>query len=202
MTYLGYPNTTGLRTMDYRIVDALTDPVNVAEKFSTEKLLRTEGCFICFNSLDKENIFPAVNIPFNKNKYITFGSFNDTTKLNNSVLKVWSQILLELPNSKLLIKTKGMDKSFKQIEFLSKMKHFGIDDSSRIIFAGRVASRHEHLKYYNNIDIALDTFPYNGTTTTMQALSMGVSVIVLIGNSHHSRVGFSLLKHAGLQATI
>lgn len=192
ISYLGYPDTTGMVTMDYRIVDDITDPTGIGEQLNTEKLLRTKNCFICFNSLDKENIFPDSNIPYTRNNYITFGSFNDITKLNNQVIKTWAEILIKVPYSRLLLKTKGLATEFSQQEFIKKFNQYGINAHQRITFIGRIPSRHAHLKYYDNIDIALDTFPYNGTTTTMQALSMGVPVISMIGYTHHSRVGYSI----------
>ncbi|MFO7611947.1 MAG: CapA family protein, partial [Clostridia bacterium] len=195
ITYLGYPNTTGTENIDYRIVDSLTDPQGSADELHTEKLIRMQHNFSCFRNLDKENIQSADSIPYEKNSYITFGSFNDISKLNDHVVQTWTRILMETPGSMLILKTKAFQSDYVKDRYTNKFKEYGLDNPARIIFMGRTPSRIDHLKTYDQIDIALDTFPYNGTTTTYQALSMGVPVITLKGNIHAGRVGYSILAH-------
>lgn len=199
ISYLGYPNTTGLRAIDYRIVDSVTDPPGDSDTYATEQLIRMPRNFSCFSSLDKENISVARTIPYRRNGYITFGSFNDISKLNDRVIEAWTRILVSTPDSRLLLKTKAFQSQYVQKRYKIKFREYGLEQIDRVIFLERTPSRVAHLKTYDNIDIALDTFPYNGTTTTFQALSMGVPVITLIGNMHAGRVGYSILSHMGLK---
>jgi len=194
VTWLGYPNTTGLDQIDYRFTDVIADPPG-SEKFYSEKLFYIEDCFLSYGPC---GIAPAVAVlPFTKKGYITFGSFNNSSKINPFIIELWSRILKQVANSKIVLKFKsGQDDEVKKL-FIEKFAEFGIT-SDRIIISGWLASP-ANLELYNHIDIALDTFPYNGTTTTCQALLMGVPVISLIGEQHLSRVGLSLLTNVGLE---
>lgn len=201
-SYLGYPDTTAVKQMDYRIVDAITDPATEpasnpegSESHCTEKLLRLPDCFLCYTPYDKA---PAVSpLPAETNDYLTFGCFNNLSKINEQVLVCWQQILEQLPQSRLLIKNPSFTDSGSRNRIHAWFSDRGIA-TDRILLQGRTKSVSEHLKQYNNIDIALDTFPYNGTTTTCEALWMGVPVISLYQDSHMSRVGKSLLQAAGM----
>ena len=195
ITYLGYPNTTGLANMDYRITDDWSDPVGVTDKWHTEKLIRMDNGFLCYRPRDESP--PIKAQPFRKNTYITFGCFNNPMKVNNEVIKLWKQILDRVPDSKLLLKD-GIysDKDVKSITTERLINHD--IHPSRFELREAVKSGYDALDIYNQVDIALDPFPYNGTTTTCEALWMGVPVITLIGESHVSRVSYSVLSQLGL----
>ncbi|MBI5590630.1 MAG: tetratricopeptide repeat protein [Deltaproteobacteria bacterium] len=189
VAYLGYPNTTGLPTMDYRISDATADPPELADPYYTEKLIRLPGGFLCYHpSLGSPDVSDT---PCLKNGYITFGSFNNRAKINSKVISLWSNIMKCINNSRLILKSSiSSDQSTKQ-DLLSLFVQNGIE-TDRIEILPYLPFG-EHLKQYLRVDIALDTFPYNGTTTTCEALWMGVPVITLAGNTHASRVGASIL---------
>lgn len=196
MAYLGYAGTTGIPAMDYRIVDSITDPAG-AEVLSTEKLIRLDGCFLCF-SPDART--PDITSHANPGE-VTFCSFNAQQKITDSTLDLWAGVFRTVPNAKLLLKSRALsDPRIREIlnaAFASR----GID-AARIEIAPHSPEYRAHLETYNRADIALDTFPYNGTTTTCEALSMGIPVVTLAGSSHASRVGASLLAAAGLGANV
>jgi predicted O-linked N-acetylglucosamine transferase (SPINDLY family) len=193
VAYLGFPATTGLRAVSYRIVDAVTDPPG-AEAFATEKLIRMRDCFLC----PQPNIAPPVSPPpCTTGAPFTFGSFNSMTKITTPVLKLWARLLQSLPNSRLFIKNQSLGREPTQARVRATLRSLGAP-ADRLILRGETPSESDHLATYSQLDIALDPFPYNGTTTTFDALWMGVPVITLPGNSHVSRVTSSLLTAAGL----
>jgi predicted O-linked N-acetylglucosamine transferase (SPINDLY family) len=191
VTWIGYPNTTGLPEIDYRITDEHADPVELNQKF-TEKLVRLPGCFLCYTPAPTHPTSTAVT-PFLTNGYITFGSFNNFAKINSEVIKLWSQVVVAVPNSKLLLKCKPfacetvLSRVYKEFENQGVLKE-------RLIFMGHLQGVKDHLTLYEKLDIALDTFPYAGTTTTVESLFMGVPVITLKGRNHAHNVGVSLLQ--------
>jgi predicted O-linked N-acetylglucosamine transferase (SPINDLY family)/precorrin-6B methylase 2 len=198
VAYLGYPNTTGLSAMDYRITDATADPPGLTDSYYTEELIRLPGGFLCYHpSLGSPDVSDP---PCLKNGYITFGSFNNRAKINSKVIALWSDLLKHVNNSRLILKSSiASDQDAKQ-QLLSLFVQNGIDDSRIEIMSFLPFG--EHLKQYLRVDIALDTFPYNGTTTTFEALWMGVPVITLAGDTHASRVGASILSQVGLDAWV
>jgi len=191
ITYLGYPNTTGLSTMDYRIIDQNTDPEG-SEEMMTESPLYIEPCFISYSPY--ENSPDVSRLPALKNGYVTFGSFNNLAKMSDEVIDVWSKILIKTPDSKLCIKARQYADTIIKSEHIKRFKKAGIDES-RLQFLTYSNTTTEHLQMYNSIDIALDTFPYNGTTTTFEAMWMGVPVVCFTGTRHASRVGMTILKN-------
>ncbi len=199
VTYLGYPNTTGLSTIDYRITDSLTDPRGKADHLCVEELFRLPERFLCYKPPEKT---PSVTkIPAQERGSITFGSFNHRAKITPEVVKLWSRILTLVGNARLILKSKSLSAATTQELLMGMFIQNGISPE-RIEFVSHIPSQFEHLKLYNSIDIALDTFPYNGTTTTCEAMWMGVPVIALAGESHASRVGVSLLSNVGLPELI
>jgi len=195
VSWLGYPNTTGLSTIDYRIVDRYTDFPGSTEQFYTEKLFRMPETFLCYQP-DRET--PEVGTsPFLNSGRITFGSFNNFAKETPDVLGLWAMILRNIPDSGLILKARSFVDRRTCDEVLRMFASHGID-SDRIELLSLEASFSGHLGIYNRIDIGLDTFPYNGTTTTCEALWMGVPVITLAGNTHASRVGASVLTNVGI----
>ncbi|WP_310448007.1 tetratricopeptide repeat protein [Thiobacillus sp.] len=198
ITYLGYPNTTGLRAMDYRITDAWADPPGMTEHLHTEKLVRLDKGFLCFAPpAESPDITP---LPARERGYVTFGSFNVLTKVTPNMLALWAQILTKVPNSRLLIKNRQLTDQILQQRLLARFEAHGVGNE-RIDMQG-LTSKGDHMASYGKVDIALDTYPYNGTTTTCDTLWMGIPVITRAGTSHVSRVGVSLLTRMGLSHLI
>lgn len=193
--WLGYPNTTGLASMDYWLCDAIVNPPGLTEKFYTEKLLRLPGCFICFKPpVDAPE---PVDPPCLKNGYVTFGSFNNFAKVSEDVMSRWAEILGAVPDSHLMLKSSCLGGQ-SQRQVVSRFFESRGIQKERIQLEGYESSRMRHLEMYSEIDIALDTFPYNGTTTTCEAMWMGVPVVTLSGDSHRSRVGKTLLENVSV----
>lgn len=195
VTYLGYPNTTGLSSMDYRITDEVSDPPD-ADKIYAEKLVRFKKTFLTYTP--PANAPQVSELPALKNKYFTFGSFNNFPKMNPSVLQTWALILKKSPNTRLILKNINFyDESVREyVLSFFKAENISLDRISLLTFEN---SLDKHLEIYNQIDLALDTFPYNGTTTTFEALWMGVPTLTICGDRHSSRVGMSILSGLGLK---
>jgi predicted O-linked N-acetylglucosamine transferase (SPINDLY family) len=195
MTYLGYPDTTGLPTVDYRITDAVSDPPGTTEQYHTEQLLRLEGCFLCYRP--HEDAPPVAELPAARSGQITFGCFNNLAKLTGPMLRLWARILHATAGSRLLLKDKSFASAQTRERLLAELASEGISPD-RIGLLGYEPACQKHLDLYARVDVALDTYPYCGTATTCEALWMGVPVVSLAGRSHVSRVGHSLLNAAGL----
>ena len=195
ISWLGYPNTTGLSTIDYRIVDNYTDPPGLTDPFYTEKLIRMPESFLCYLP-DQDS--PAVgDLPAAKAGRVTFGSFNYFPKVSPETLTLWSEILKIIPGSRLIMKAKSFSDRATCNSILDLFERKGVA-TDRIELLTQVSLFKDHLNLYNRVDIGLDTFPYSGTTTTCEALWMGVPVVTLAGNTHASRVGVSLMSNIGL----
>lgn len=191
VSYLGYSNTTGLTTIDYRITDRYTD---LDEALSSETLIRMPQSYFCYQPADETRQLPISPPPVLENHYITFGSFNHLAKLSPHLLALWTQILDAVPTSKLLIKSKSLaDPSVQEL----LQKRLGVAPD-RLILAHYTPSLLEHLNKYSLVDIGLDSYPYNGATTTCESLWMGVPVVTLVGETHVSRMGLSILSAVGL----
>ena len=181
--------TSGIPEMDYWLTDNYLHPVNT-EELSTEKLYRLKQ----FYQFSKPNFCPhIVNSPFEYNNYVTFGSFCKPEKINEEVLKVWAQLLQKINNSKLLLKYKNYYDYELKKKWLKKFKKYGINPN-RIILLAHNSTDPDHLAFYNQIDITLDPFPFNGATSTFESLLMGVPVISLNGETFVSRVSSTILK--------
>ena len=197
IAYLGYPNTTGLDTIDGRIVDIGTDPAEQTW-LGSEELLRLDRCFLCF----RPQAYPAiVDPPVCAGNPLTFGSFNNLSKINDDVIALWSRILQELPESRLMLKHDVSNDTWVQGKLLQSFANAGIAPE-RVVFRERMPTLDSHLEIYGDVDIALDPFPYNGTTTTCEALWMGVPVVTLLGDHHAARVSASILTTIGFDAGI
>jgi protein O-GlcNAc transferase len=193
VSWLGYFATTGLVEMDYVIGDPYVTPVEVEDQFS-EKIFRlphTRWCFSAPMVTIKTTALPAL-----KNGYITFGCFNNFAKLNDQVIKLWIKILRAIPNSRLFLKTKQFNSLTLQGKVTKKFTVHGIE-SKRIILEGH-SIYEEYLAAYQQVDIALDPFPFTGGTITIDGLWMGVPVLTLQGNTLISRQGIGILKNVGL----
>lgn len=199
MTYLGYPHSTGLQTIDYRISDVHADPEGMTECFHSEKLLRFKQTAWCFQP--PSNLPEVVNPPSLETGRITFGSFNNSIKISPLLIEIWSKLLHQIPSSRLLLKSRHLgDNGLKEYFYQHFSKH-GIS-SDRVELFPWEPTTEQHFASYQKIDIALDTFPYHGTTTTCEALWMGVPVITLAGKTHASRVGVSLLSNLNLSELV
>jgi len=195
VSYLGYPNTTGLAQIDYRLTDELADPVGESDRLHSESLMRLATGFLCYSPATDAP--PVSEAPVLTNGFITFASFNNVTKVNKSVVAAWAGILNDLPGSRLLLKSRQLADRGARRRLLDLFSHHGVEPR-RLELLGGLLTRSEHLATYARVDIALDPFPYNGTTTTCEALWMGVPVVALAGQVHRSRVGASILHYSGL----
>ena len=194
ITYLGYPNTTGLPAMDYRFTDAIADPPGEADRFATEQLIRfAPSAWAYAPPADTPALTPP---PCLSRGHVTFGCFNTPAKITDSVLVLWAQILLAVPSARLCLKGAGLGDPALRARYVLRLAQLGVA-AERLDFLERTADTRTHLACYQGVDIALDTTPYNGTTTTCEALWMGVPVVTLAGDRHMSRVGASLLAAAG-----
>ena len=193
--WMGYCNTTGLQNMDYIMTDPNLIYENEKNLYAEQVLYLPEiwNTHCGFDFERKENPPPLL-----KNNYITFGSFNNPAKISKNVILCWSKILKEIKNSKLIIKCSNDKKKLDRIEGL--MKKNGVLDS--VIFHKRLEDKKDHLDLYNKIDIALDTFPYNGVTTSFEAIWMGVPVLTMAGYNFNSRCGESINKNLNMEQLI
>jgi len=194
VTYLGYPNTTGLEAVDYRLTDALADPPAL-QRFYTEELVFLPDGFLCYRPPDFAP--PISPLPADKKGYVTFGSFNSNCKINPVVARLWADVLSADTNWRLLLKIKGGNEFQMRERYFSLLEQAGIH-RARVDICGWKPPA-EHLAMYREVDIALDTYPYNGTTTTCEALWMGVPTVSLVGECHASRVGLTILTRLGLE---
>ncbi len=193
INYLGYPDTTGVPAMDFRLTDAIADPAD-SDAFCTEKLIRFAPTAWSYEP--PADAPPAAPSPCAQGAPLTFGSFNNFAKLSDPTLRLWARLLDAHPGSRLLLKGHGLDTPALREQVLARLPALGLDPA-RLTLLGRTATIAEHLALYAQIDLALDPFPYHGTTTTCEALWQGVPVISLRGDRHASRVGASLLAAAG-----
>ncbi len=196
MSYLGYPDTTGLSSIDYRIADRYTEPEE-AQAYSSETLLRMPHSYFCYTPAPQALDLAVGEAPCLKNTYITFGSFNNYQKINDFTLSLWADVLHAVPHSRLFLKTKSFNDEETQQACLARFQACGIA-AERIMMVPFADSLVEHLTLYQQVDMCLDTYPYQGATTTCEALWMGVPVLSLQGSTHVARVGQSLLSTIGL----
>jgi predicted O-linked N-acetylglucosamine transferase (SPINDLY family) len=190
VTFLGYPDTTGMDAIGYRLTDSLADPPGSSDALATESLVRIDPCAWSYPELPYLEVSPRFDGP------ITFGCFNTLAKLNEPLFGLWARVLAQVDNSRLLLKASGWASRQARQNALGFFQQAGIAPE-RIEFLGRVESYEEHLGLHRRIDIALDPFPYHGTNMTCEALWMGVPVITMAGDRHVSRVGISLLTTVG-----
>ena len=194
ISWLGYCNTTGLKQMDYLISDKNLILDN-EEKFYYEKVIYLPQIWNCHCGFSIKKKFNP--LPYSTNKFITFGSFNNYSKINDEVVATWSQILKNVVSSKLILKSSLK----KDITRLKKIfENYNVLNS--VVFLETEKNFEDHLNLYNKVDIALDTFPYNGVTTSFEAIWMGVPVLTMKGYNFNSRCGESINKNIGLEELI
>lgn len=193
VTYLGYPNTTGIREIQYRLCDSITDTPE-SDKFHSETLTRLPGCFLCYSPPKEAPVVTNRSTPSSAG--VVYGSFNNYSKISEQTIECWSHVLQGAIDSRLLIKAPALTDETLRKRCLKRFEFYDID-TNRVELLGHTRSRLSHLELYSKVDIALDTFPYNGTTTTCEAIFMGVPVVTLSGPTHRNRVGASLLTALG-----
>ena len=196
ISWCGYLQSLGLSEIDYIVADNFSIPENF-ENLYIEKIIKLPNAWSNL-SLSKLNNATSQITPAENNKYITFGSFNHSKKINYKVIKTWSSILKSLPSSKLIIQlgTGFYDNNFID-EFKKSFLKNGVNDDQLIINTKRL-DRKNLLELYNQIDISFDTFPYSGGTTSLESIAMCVPIITLYGSLFLSRTGFSVNMNSGL----
>mgnify|MGYP001262483097 CR=1 FL=1 len=199
VTWLGYPNTTGLESVDYRFTDEIADPVGLSDQFYSEELVRLPNGFLSYQGIESASSTSVP--PCLECGHVTFGSFNNLTKVTHEVVSLWIEILRVVPDAHLLLKSKSLADTGVRERFLDMFSE-GQISRDRIDLHSHMPSLQHHLHLYSQVDIGLDPFPYNGTTTTCEALWMGVPVVTLLGDRHAGRVGASLMNRVGLHQLI
>jgi len=193
-TWIGYPNTTGLEAMDYRLSDHVADPPGLSERFHSETLVRLPKGFLCYLP-PGESPDPGAR-PDGRDR-VTFACFNNLAKVTPQMIELWAELLRRIPGARLVLKALGLSSESARREMREQFLARGIA-ADRIDVRPADKAYAGHLASYRDVDIALDVFPYNGATTTCEALWMGVPVVTLAGATHVSRVGASILGSAGL----
>jgi len=193
-TWLGYPDTTGLSCFDARLVDAVSDPLGTGDAMASEPLARLAGGFLAY--MPPPFAPPLAPPPIATLGFATFGSFNNLPKISDASVALWAAVLHAVPYARLAVKALGLGDLSAQARLVARFAAAGIAPAriQPIAFDPAVQN---HISRYRGIDIALDTTPYNGTTTTCEALWMGVPVVTLAGRRHAARVGASLLTQIG-----
>jgi len=194
LSWLGFPHTSGVQEMDYVLGDLQAIPLDHEHHF-TEAVWRMPDSYVCFSA--PSDPIEVAALPASSCGYITFGSFNNLTKMNNSVVDLWSRVLQAVPNARLYLKTSQLGDADVRKLTLQRFAARGIG-SERLLLAGKLGSIQDHLAEYNKVDIALDTFPYPGVTTSIEALWMGVPVLTLLGDRFLGLSAKSVAVHAGL----
>lgn len=191
VTWVGYPSTSGLQAMDYRLTDHFMDPPGLTEQYHTETLVRlsAESTYQPPSNCPEVNVLPALT-----SSGLMLACLNNPTKINQPVVDLWAKILKALPAAKLMLSHSGNDVAM--IRLMHLFEHARVD-ADRLVFQPKLAI-HDYLALHHNIDLALDCFPYNGGTTTSHSLWMGVPVVTLVGNRSIARCGVSLMMRAGL----
>lgn len=198
VTFLGYSGSTGLAEMDYLLTDALANPAD-SQRFCTEEIVTLPHSYFCYRP--PQTAPDTQPLPADHNGFITFGSFNTRAKMSPSTIDAWIRILQSVPDSRLLLKNSSLTDAGVRRELMDRLRNAGISDN-RLQFRERTENLEDHLKTYHEVDLALDTFPYNGATTTCEALWMGVPVVTLAGVTHVHRMGISILNAIGLSELV
>jgi protein O-GlcNAc transferase len=192
VTFAGYPGSTGLSAIDYRLTDPYLDPPGLLDAFYAETSYRLPHSFWCYDpGTDQPHVAP---LPAVEKGLITFGCLNNFCKVNDAVLEIWARVLTTVPGSCLLLLAKQGSHRQRTLAYLAR---HGVADS-RVLF-NDLRPRQHYLALYHQIDIGLDTFPYNGHTTSLDSFWMGVPVVTLVGNTVVGRGGLSQLTNLGLQ---
>ena len=193
ISWMAFLNTVGFSNIDYIIADKYLIK-SEEEHLYSEKILKLPNVWSSHSGFKFKRV--CDQSPFKKNNSITFGSFNNYLKISDDVIKVWSKILKSIENSKLILKS-SLNHNEKFI--LKKFSKYGVQDSLEFYSRNDFLELEDHIKLYKKIDLALDTFPYNGVTTTFEALWSGVPVLVMKGHNMNSRAGESILINGNVK---
>lgn len=194
--YLGYPASSGMESVGLRLVDSTTDPAG-GEGQTTERLVRLDPCFLAYTPKPAARVVPARGPGAPGAGGVTFGSFGTLRKLTPAWLEVWARIVRSVPGSRLVLKNSGLGDAATRARVLGALARAGVEGVEVLAPSPDFQGAGEHFRAYHQVDIALDTHPYNGTTTTCDALWMGVPVVAMRGDRHVSRVSASLLGACG-----
>jgi predicted O-linked N-acetylglucosamine transferase (SPINDLY family) len=196
VTYIGYQNTTGMSAMDYRLTDERADPPDMTDEFYTEQLVRLPKSFFCYQPSEESP--PVTPSPARASGRVTFGYFNNFTKVTPQVMEAWFAILKQVQNSQLLVLAAGGGYVEHRLRELARQN--GID-AQRITLCDPQPQA-GYMRLIQRADVALDPFPFNGHTTTCDSIWMGVPVVMLEGDTYASRFGGSVLVNVGLEDLI
>ncbi len=195
LTYLGYPDTSGMAAVGFRVTDSWCDPPE-NEAFYSEKLLYMEGGLHCYEP--PADAPPVARAPALSNGHLTFGSFNNTAKITETVIARWASLLRSVPDARMHMKFTTLADPTTAAQYREWFARYGVAPG-RLTLLGGNYDHGAHLAEHAAVDVILDAFPYHGTTTTCEALWMGVPVLSLIGQAHVARVALSLLHQVGLE---
>ncbi len=197
ITGIGHISTSGLKEIDYFLADEFTSPAGMNEQDFTEKIIRNHRSHICFSQPMLKNMPQCqMELPYRRNGYITFAIVNKPSKITKRMLRLWANIVASVPKSVLLLRGKLFGFKEGRQKFLDNIRDIPLS-AERIRFTGFSANYLE--EYTRDIDIMLDTSPYQGMTTTCEGLYMGIPVVTLVGSKFRERVGYSILKNIGLE---
>jgi predicted O-linked N-acetylglucosamine transferase (SPINDLY family) len=200
VSFLGYPNTTGLAAVDYRLTDPFCDPPGRTERLHAEKLIRLERGFLCYAPFQElPDTLPA---PYRSHGHPTLGSFNNSTKVSPSALAAWCRILQQVPEARLVVKYGGRFASGWLCERWRGLFASAGVDPRRVTFLPAVPTTEGHYRTIGGVDLALDPFPYQGTHTTLETLAMGVPVVTLAGETYSRRASSALLLRLGFDELV
>jgi predicted O-linked N-acetylglucosamine transferase (SPINDLY family) len=195
ISWLGYPNTVGVPAIDIRLTDDIADPSPAADARHVERLVRIADGFLAYRPrLETPDVAPG---PVLRDEPPRFGCFNNACKLSDRTVELWADLLAAVPDATLLLRAEQFRYDVIRDEFRQRFAARGVDPH-RIVFPAFENRLLDALAGHAEIDVALDPTPYGGTTTTCEALWMGVPVVTLAGDRHAARVGASLLTHCGL----
>jgi protein O-GlcNAc transferase len=191
VSWLGYPGSSGVGTIDYRLTDSFLEPPDAPNPYPDQPW-RIHGCFWCYDPLSEEpGVLP---LPASQSKPLTFGCMNSFFKVTDATLDLWAGVLREIPQSRMILLAPN---GSARPRILEKFSRRGVE-AARIAFASR-QSRQDYLQTYHRIDICLDTIPYNGHTTSLDAFWMGVPVLTLVGDKPIGRAGWTELSNLGME---
>ena len=192
VTFAGYPASTGLTTIDYRLSDPYLDPPGMDESVYSEQTIRLPDSFWCYDPLEGREI-PVNSLPALETGVVTFGCLGNFCKVNPPLLTLWAQVLRQVERSRLLLLASQGSHRQRTLDFLQQE---GVD-ANRVDFVPH-QRRQQYLELYHRIDLGLDTFPYGGHTTSLDSFWMGVPVVTLVGQTSVSRAGWCQLSNLGL----
>lgn len=194
MSWIGYPATCGLKAIDYVVLDRFVTPTD--ERTMVEQPVIMPEAYVCFGKFPEIEIDPT--LPMERNGRVTFGTLNNAYKYNRETIALWADVLRQVPDSRFLIVRPEASSMVLCSNLVKEFAKHGVGADRLFMFDNRQESRN-HLSYYNDIDISLDTYPLTGGTTTCESIWMGVPVVSLVGEANHQRISYSVLMHCGLE---